>query len=277
MKDDNGERLRWFVFHCTRATEFACLERLVFATHDNATNRKKVKKIRAETELYLFNVDTKKTHGRFFPQGQPGVIDAELFGGQFKLQQKVVRTAVVEGAFRLLRFGPQTHEPPLHAPVLTPAQLFAAAGGRVLRENITSVAPEVSVQVLESGWDCGEVETKQEVETETKQEKTEEREDLLLLDLSSEMVELNSKKRGLDFFELQVFLKQVGLERYQKNFEDAEVDMDLVRTLSEDDMMKYLRIPFGPARIIKRAIEDSASSVSSLSSDLQLLQFSEAT
>ena len=124
---------------------------------------------------------------------------------------------------------------------------------------------------------CGEVETKQEVESETKQEKTEEREDLLLLDLSSEMVELNSKKRGLDFFELQVFLKQVGLERYQKNFEDAEVDMDLVRTLSEDDMMKYLRIPFGPARIIRGAIEDSASSVSSLSSDLQLLRFSEDT
>ena len=66
------------------------------------------------------------------------------------------------------------------------------------------------------------------------------------------------------------------MERYQKNFEDAEVDMDLVRTLSEDDMMKYLLLPFGPARIIRRAIEDSTSSVSSLSSDLQLLQFSEA-
>ena len=111
-EDDNGERLRWFVFHCTRATEFACLERLVFATHDNATNRKKVKKIRSETELYLFNVDTKKTHGRFFPARTAWRHRCGAVWWAVQIAAKSRTNRRCRGCFSTATFWPQTHEPP---------------------------------------------------------------------------------------------------------------------------------------------------------------------
>ena len=60
-----------FVFHCNRSTERECLERLVFGARDNPTNRKKLSQITAETQLFLFNIESKMAHGAFCRKGSP--------------------------------------------------------------------------------------------------------------------------------------------------------------------------------------------------------------
>ena len=69
--------------------------------------------------------------------------------------------------------------------------------------------------------------------------------------------------------ELHGFLRQNRLERYIAVFDEQEVSFALLRTLSEDDLLTKLRLPFGPARTIINALRaESELDDSDLSSSL---------
>ena len=237
----------WFVFHCTRSTERECLERGVFATKNNFRNRKKMQQINAFTQLYLFNVESKTLHGHFSKEGPIGVVDSKLFDGEFTLQVKVKRSSVAVASSAFVRFGPQKRQPSLkpYKDALMPSQVLT---------------PSQVTHALSSGWEETKQELEQEPATQATQATQEEEdntanlcEDLLMLNVDDASA-LTVSDAGLDFFELQAFLSRLGLSRFEKKFIAEEVNMDLLRTLNEDDLIKYLSLPFGPARLIVRAI-----------------------
>ena len=233
-----------FVFHCTRATEMTCLQRSVFGTRDNPTNRKKIQSVNIETKIYLFNIETKRVHGPYTRQGSPGVIDSDLFGGRFNLQLKVAASSSHSSFFlsRSLKFGQHTRLPaPVHVP-LVPSQLFAAAAA-------------AAAETKDPDEPAGATETKDA--------------ELPLLDLS-ESVESTLKLKFEPCFYVDSFLRSLNLERYIEVFDAAEVDFKCLKTLSEQDLRAELGLPFGPARTICNAlrVHDEQTSASATSSDL---------
>lgn len=245
----------WFVFHCSRATQRECLERLVFATRDNATNRKKLERITAETKVYLLNIETKMLHGNFLASGVPGVIDPGMFGGKFKLQLKVSRAGVRVAASDMLKFGPQTSEPSIEEDVaVTPAQQLPAAGA------LSAMPPPREVPAPHAA-------TRAPIDDN----------EVKLLDLEIE-IETTLTLKFEPCFVLHSFLRNLDLERYISNFDEAEVTFQLLRNLSEQDLKRELGLPFGPARTIINAlcsaVDDaagSASAASDLSSSIEYL------
>jgi len=55
------------------------------------------------------------------------------------------------------------------------------------------------------------------------------------------------------------WLHSKGFSNYADAFEDSEIDAEVLWTLTEDDMMKKLEIPFGKSRKIFLAIKEEES------------------
>ena len=206
----------------------------------------------AETRVYLYNVNTRKVHGPFSPQGAAGNFAPSLFCGEFALQLKV--TALPDMSSRTsrehLRFGLRTGEVITREIRLAPSVLFDAA-----RET----AP------------CGEVAAaaaRSIVSTSAPQP------DSSLLEMSHHA---SNDDKFEPCFELQAFLRSLNLERHRSKFDDAEVTLRLLRTLNEEDLMTKLGLPFGPARMIVdelSAASETETSASDLSSSFRLLNSS---
>ena len=143
------------------------------------------------------------------------------------------------------------------------------------------LTPSQVTHALSSGWEETKQEPEQEPATQATQATQEEEdntanlcEDLLMLnvdDASALTVSDAGVPQPQAFFELQAFLSRLGLSRFEKKFIAEEINMDLLRTLNEDDLIKYLSLPFGPARLIVRAIRAESLSQAA-SSDCPLLK-----
>ena len=251
-----------FVFHCNNRTQRECLAQCVFGAPAN--HAKILETISANTQIFLYNINTRELHGVFGSLGKPNV---PAFNGKYPAQLQVRLVSSCKHSKhmgKVIAFGLHDEPPfvwPTPAPAqgaisLTPAQLFAAA----------SAANPVPVAQLEAPADV---------------QLTTSSDDVQLLDLSDEVK--SSVANSMQFepcFELHSFLRSLSLERYISRFDQAEVVYSCLKTLSEQDLKQELGLPFGPARTIVNTLRDrdaeASSAASDLSSSLRLLSDSDS-
>ena len=241
-----------FIFHCNSDTEAECLDNDILATRDNTTNRIKLACIGTDTKLYLYNFQSRRVHGPFSRRGDAGNHLPELFGGEFQLQLRVAREATFcsRHARQSLRFGPHSADVSLRN-LTTEANDFST-------QPTSSVVPEEPARARDATPPV--VEAPAVVAPVVAARPT----DVCLLELQTcEDVERNGFE---PCFELHSFLQKLELQRFAAKFDHAEVRFSLLRTLSERDLQSEIGLPFGPAREIVNALEETTSG--SASSDL---------